>query len=94
LEIGVDVFVPSSRKYSYTLHYKVALIDEMVAMIGSWNCSGCSIFYDAEFSAVMFDQSDNGDAFAPITDLFAKSINSGQLVPINMATENFDLPML
>lgn len=100
LDMGVEVFVPSSQKQlqhgcaKYSLHYKAAVIDSRVAMVGSWNCMGTSVFYDAELSAVLFDQSDSGDAFAPIEDMFTDSVKSGELVPIQMTEENFRVPLV
>ncbi|CAB9506239.1 Phospholipase D [Seminavis robusta] len=62
LELGVEVYIPTSKnsadKLNYCIHYKMAMIDSKVVMMGSWNCIGISVFHDDEFSVVMFDQAD------------------------------------
>jgi PLD-like domain len=80
LKLGIEVYVPDAKvegkeKVDYTLHYKVVVVDGKAGMFGSWNCIGTSIFFDADYSVVLFSHDDGGHSniFDRIKALFHDS---------------------
>ncbi len=101
LELGVNVFVQDQsevNKISFCLHYKAAVFDRKVAFIGSWNCIGVSVFFDSDFSVVLFDNCTAGTGeralFQSIENLSGISKKAG-MVQMKVIPENsFKVPLL
>lgn len=99
LEIGVEVYVTANlAEYKedgdFCLHYKLGVFDQKAAMVGSWNCIGTSVFYDSDYSVVLFDQSDAVDnMFQPFEDLIDSGVELGRLVHLEeVAKGTFQVP--
>lgn len=89
LERGVEVYVPSSsannnssrqandtkQQSSSCLHHKFALVDDHAVLLGSWNCLGVSVFYDAEYSVVLFSEFPPATEEAVVTAPFRRYLN-------------------
>ena len=104
LELGVNTFVPvgpdqsEGNDRSFCLHHKAAVFDQKVAFIGSWNCIGYSVFFDSDFSVVLFDNDTTGMGeralFQSIENLSGISKKAG-MVQMKMMPENsFKVPFL
>ena len=99
LQMGVEVYATADlaehkQDGEFCLHYKVAVFDQKAALVGSWNCIGTSVFYDSDFSVVLFDQRDTqGDMFQPFENLIDSGIEVGRLVRMEAVAEgSFQVP--
>lgn len=71
----------------------MALIDSHVLIVGSWNALGTSVFYNAEFTTVLFDEVDSpSKAFAPVEQFVEESIGCGRLVRLVESPEDWQAP--
>lgn len=93
LELGAEIYVPDD-KFSwkdFVLHHKVAVFDRKAALIGSWNCIGVSVFYDSDYSMVLFSKEGQDNLF----DHFENHIEDGTFVPMtSIADDAFQVPAL
>lgn len=93
LELGAEIHVPDD-KFSwkdFVLHHKVAVFDRKAAMIGSWNCIGVSVFYDSDYSVVLFCK----EGHDCLLDPFQKLMEDGTFVPMtSIAEDAFQVPAL
>jgi putative cardiolipin synthase len=92
MEIGVEMYMPSGNKNNYSIHYKAAMIDSRVLLAGSWNSFGTSVFYESEFSVVIFKE-DEG-AFGNFDSFFEESFRERRLVLMKTAPDPWKLPMI
>ena len=84
VEIGVEVYVPKvERGPNFCCHHKVMIVDERVALIGSWNMMSSSIFFDDEYSVVVFSNNNNTKALAPLQNHFEEEMKEGKLQRMN-----------
>jgi phosphatidylserine/phosphatidylglycerophosphate/cardiolipin synthase-like enzyme len=97
LELGVEVYAtadPDQYKDdgAFCLHYKLAVFDGRAALVGSWNCIGTSVFYDSDFSVVMFDAAGDQTIFRSFEKLIDDSIEVGRVVQMKEVGEDFSTP--
>lgn len=93
MEIGVDIYIPDGDKNNFCLHYKTAMIDSRVLLVGSWNSFGISVFYDSEFSVVIFKEDDE-EPFGDFDSFFGDSFEDRRFVLMQTAPGPWKLPML
>jgi hypothetical protein len=114
--IGVKVFIPEPKaeyrrlaKGSKTflldccLHIKAVAIDSRAVMIGSWNCWGTFVFFDSDFSVVIFEEegtereANDGNEWSVVDDLdrfMAEASDSGRFAQIDSVPEGLAVPLV
>ena len=78
------------------LHIKAVAIDSRAVMIGSWNCWGTFVFFDSDFSVVIFEEegtereANDGNEWSVVDDLdrfMAEASDSGRFAQIDSVPE-------
>ena len=91
LELGAKIY--TTRKCDegkICFHNKDVIADSRVALFGSWNCIGTSIFYDSDFSVLLFDE--NGGVFTPYRQKIDDLIKVDRLLRVTEVS-GFDVPL-
>lgn len=92
LIIGAEIYTTRDDVgKEFTLHHKLVIADGKAALIGSWNCIGISVFYDSDFSVLVFLA--NGLDSSVFDPSLHELIIAGQLVRITEVT-GFDIPLI
>ena len=106
IDMGVEVYVTADlTKYQqygdFCLHYKLAVFDQKVALVGSWNPIGASVFYDSDFSVILFDQrkedkkASDGNLFQALEDIIDGAISAGSMVRLyEIEDHSFLVPLI
>ena len=92
LVIGAEIYTTRDDVgKEFSLHHKLVIADGKAALIGSWNCIGMSVFYDSDFSVLVFLA--NGLDSSVFDPSLHELIIAGQLVRITEVT-GFDIPLI
>ena len=80
---------------------KAAVVDNRVIMVGSWNCWAQSVFFDDDFSVVMFDEDDDGVSSAgsgsvtdDVNNFMTGALESRRFVRIDAVPDGLAIPRL
>lgn len=94
MEMGIEIYVPSSK--NSCVHYKYVIADSRVLFVGSWNCLGTSVFYDAEFSTVIMqdETSISTDALTTVKVFLEEAISSGIFVRLTKCPDPYAIPFV